>query len=172
MVDEGVVPPWNIVPERSDGYPRSSLLPSRQVAHDRVFLCRKVYDSRGRRMLKNPYWGGVWQPLRDLHKNSNCEVIHPKPRMPPVIVSKFLLHYEQLCTLLGSLKVFFWRQQQPHQRFWKTEIDGQQYSERMMAVFFLEEIFCKNYFLRSNWIQLELAKEYIWWHIFIFMQLG
>jgi len=55
MVDEGVVPPWNIVPERSDGYPRSNLLPSRQVAHDRVFLCRKVYDSRGRRMLKNPY---------------------------------------------------------------------------------------------------------------------
>ena len=55
MVDEGVAPPWNIVPERSDGYPRSTLLPSRQVAHDRVFLCRKVYDSRGRRMLKNPY---------------------------------------------------------------------------------------------------------------------
>ena len=55
MVDEGVVPPWNIVPERSEGYPRSNLLPSRQVAHDRVFLCRKVYDSRGRRMLKNPY---------------------------------------------------------------------------------------------------------------------
>jgi len=55
MVDGGVSPPWNIVPERSDGYPRGGLLPSRQVAHDRVFLCRKVYDSRGKRMIKNPY---------------------------------------------------------------------------------------------------------------------
>ena len=55
MVDDGVVPPWNIVPERAEGYPRSSLLPSRQVAHDRVFLARKVYDSRIKRMLKNPY---------------------------------------------------------------------------------------------------------------------
>ena len=56
MVDEGVVPPWNIVPERKDGYPRAPLLPSCQVANDRVFLCRKLYDTRGRRMLKNPYW--------------------------------------------------------------------------------------------------------------------
>jgi len=55
MVDEGVVPPWNIVPERKEGYPRAALLPSCQVANDRVFLCRKVYDTRGRRMLKNPY---------------------------------------------------------------------------------------------------------------------
>lgn len=55
MVDECVVPPWNIVPERKDGYPRAPLLPSCQVANDRVFLCRKVYDTRGRRMLKNPY---------------------------------------------------------------------------------------------------------------------
>ena len=55
MVDEGVVPPWNIVPERKDGYPRAPLLPSFQVANDRVFLCRKLYDTRGRRMLKNPY---------------------------------------------------------------------------------------------------------------------
>ena len=55
MVDEGVFPPWNITPERKDGYPRAPLLPSCQVANDRVFLCRKVYDTRGRRMLKNPY---------------------------------------------------------------------------------------------------------------------
>jgi len=55
MVDEGVVPPWNIVPERKEGYPRAGLLPLCQVANDRVFLCRKVYDTRGRRMLKNPY---------------------------------------------------------------------------------------------------------------------
>jgi len=55
MLDEGVTPPWNIVPERKDDYPRAELLPKCQVAHDRVFLCRKVYDPRGRRMYKNPY---------------------------------------------------------------------------------------------------------------------
>ena len=55
MVDCGVAPPWNIVPEKEDGYPRGGLLPASQVAGDRVFLCRKVYDSRGRRTLKNPY---------------------------------------------------------------------------------------------------------------------
>ena len=55
MVDEGVSPPWNIVPERKEGYTRARLLPRCQVASDRVFLCRKVYDPRGRRMYKNPY---------------------------------------------------------------------------------------------------------------------
>ena len=84
MVDEGVVPPWNIVPERSEGYPRSNLLPSRQVAHDRVFLCRKVYDSRGRRMLKNPYWGAVTtlKTQGDLRKKSSyCVVMPPKRQL-------------------------------------------------------------------------------------------
>jgi len=55
MVDEGVTPPWNIVPEKKEGYTRAKLLPTCQVAGDRVFLCRKVYDPRGRRMYKNPY---------------------------------------------------------------------------------------------------------------------
>ena len=54
LVDSGVTPAWNIVPER-EGYPRAPLLPTCQVANDRVFLCRKVYDPRGRRMYKNPY---------------------------------------------------------------------------------------------------------------------
>ena len=31
---------------RVSGYPRARLLPTCQVASDRVFLCRKVYDSR------------------------------------------------------------------------------------------------------------------------------
>ena len=56
MVDDGVTPPWNIVPEKKEGYTRAKLLPTCQVAGDRVFLCRKVYDPRGRRMYKNPYW--------------------------------------------------------------------------------------------------------------------
>ena len=55
MVDSGVTPAWNIVPDRREGYPRASLLPTCQVANDRVFLCRKVYDPKGRRMYKNPY---------------------------------------------------------------------------------------------------------------------
>ena len=55
MIDADVSPPWNIVPERKEGYPRAGLLPTCQVAHDRVFLCRKVYDPKGRKMYKNPY---------------------------------------------------------------------------------------------------------------------
>ena len=55
LVDSGVTPAWNIVPDRREGYPRAPLLPTCQVATDRVFLCRKVYDPRGRRMYKNPY---------------------------------------------------------------------------------------------------------------------
>ena len=52
MVEEGVSPSWNIVPELgggeggSGGYPRAGQLPTCQVPVDRVFLCRKVYDSR------------------------------------------------------------------------------------------------------------------------------
>ena len=41
-VDEGVVLPCNIVPERKDDYPQAILLPSCQV--DCVFLCRKVQN--------------------------------------------------------------------------------------------------------------------------------
>jgi len=62
MIEEGVTPPWNIVPDLGDGgvdggeggYPRARLLPTCQVPSDRVFLSRKVYDSRCKRMLKNP----------------------------------------------------------------------------------------------------------------------
>lgn len=44
----------HIVPDLEAGYARTRLLPACQVPQDRVFLCRKVYDSRCKRMLKNP----------------------------------------------------------------------------------------------------------------------
>ena len=55
MVEENVVPAPSIVPEGSDCYDRADLLPTCRVAPDRVFLCRRVYESRQRRLLKNPY---------------------------------------------------------------------------------------------------------------------
>jgi len=55
MVDEGVQSPsLNIVPDPVNGYDRANLLPDCRVANDRVFLCRRVYDSRLRRLFKNP----------------------------------------------------------------------------------------------------------------------
>lgn len=56
MVEENLSPLPSIVPDPSEpGYERAELLPTCQVAPDRVFLCRKVYESRQRRLLKNPY---------------------------------------------------------------------------------------------------------------------
>jgi len=55
LIEDGVPPAWNIVPElEGGGYPRAKLLPTRQVPVDRVFLARKVYDSRCKRIMKNP----------------------------------------------------------------------------------------------------------------------
>ena len=55
MVEEGVSPANpSIVPDPTEGYDRAYLLPSCRVAPDRVFLCRKVYESRQKRLLKNP----------------------------------------------------------------------------------------------------------------------
>ena len=55
MVEEGMSPAApSIVPDPAEGYDRAHLLPSCRVAPDRVFLCRKVYESRQRRILKNP----------------------------------------------------------------------------------------------------------------------
>ena len=54
MVEEGVSPQSSIVPEPLNGYDRIHLLPQCRVAPDRVFLCRKVYESRQKRLLKNP----------------------------------------------------------------------------------------------------------------------
>ncbi len=55
MVDDNAVPSPSIVPELpSEAYDRADLLPTCRVAPDRVFLCRKVYESRQRRaMMRN-----------------------------------------------------------------------------------------------------------------------
>lgn len=55
MVEVGVTPSPTPVPEPVKTYERAEQLPKCRVAPDRVFLCRRVYDSRTRRRLfKNP----------------------------------------------------------------------------------------------------------------------
>ena len=58
MMDQGITPPYSIVPELMEIYSRAHLLPRCRVAPDRVFLCRRVYESRMKRVLKfgkSPY---------------------------------------------------------------------------------------------------------------------
>jgi len=52
MVDQGITPAYSIVPELMEGYDRADLLPRCMVAPDRVFLCRRVYDPRQKRIFK------------------------------------------------------------------------------------------------------------------------
>ncbi|XP_067011951.2 platelet binding protein GspB [Anabrus simplex] len=52
-LEEGVREPGLVVPEY-EGYPRRSRQPPGRVASDMVFFCRRVYDFRQRRILKNP----------------------------------------------------------------------------------------------------------------------
>ncbi|XP_040581568.1 uncharacterized protein Hers [Lepeophtheirus salmonis] len=54
MIEEHVTPPVSAIPELESGYYRQNFLPKCRVAPDRVFLCRRVYESRQRRLLKNP----------------------------------------------------------------------------------------------------------------------
>lgn len=56
MQEAGIIKPrCSVVPPIEDGhYPREDRLPPGQVASDIVFFCRKVYDFRQRRILKNP----------------------------------------------------------------------------------------------------------------------
>ena len=54
MVEQSVTPNSSIVPDPVKGYERADQLPKCRVAPDRVFLCRRVYDSRLRRLFKNP----------------------------------------------------------------------------------------------------------------------
>jgi hypothetical protein len=54
MVDAGVPSPHSLVPDSGETYDRADFLPTCRVAPDRVFLCRRVYESRQRRLLKNP----------------------------------------------------------------------------------------------------------------------
>ncbi|CAB4059513.1 unnamed protein product [Lepeophtheirus salmonis] len=52
MIEEHVTPPVSAIPELESGYYRQNFLPKCRVAPDRVFLCRRVYESRQRRLLK------------------------------------------------------------------------------------------------------------------------
>ena len=53
MVEQGIAPPpVPAVPDPPQGYDRAHMLPTCRVAPDRVFLCRRVYESRQRRVLK------------------------------------------------------------------------------------------------------------------------
>lgn len=57
MVEDGVTSTTtltSLVPDPVNGYERATILPKCRVAPDRVFLCRRVYDSRLRRLFKNP----------------------------------------------------------------------------------------------------------------------
>lgn len=44
----------NLVPEALEPYPRRPRFPSFQTSADMIFCCRKVYDFRSKRTLKNP----------------------------------------------------------------------------------------------------------------------
>lgn len=61
MVEHNVSPPATCVPDPLEGYDRANQLPKCRVAPDRVFLCRRVYDSRLRRLFKNP--GTFYKPV-------------------------------------------------------------------------------------------------------------
>lgn len=45
-----------VVPEPPSRYNRAASLPTLQVSPDRIMMCRKVYDYRQKRCLKNPVW--------------------------------------------------------------------------------------------------------------------
>ncbi|XP_070578888.1 muscle M-line assembly protein unc-89-like [Ptychodera flava] len=53
MVDEGVKPGIPVVPV-SEEYPRQDKLPDPSVDGEIIFFCRRVYDYRQKRILKNP----------------------------------------------------------------------------------------------------------------------
>lgn len=54
---EGVYPMATPVPDPEEGYCRKDRLPPGCVVPDLLFFCRRVYDYRIKRLLKNPYWG-------------------------------------------------------------------------------------------------------------------
>lgn len=56
-LEEGLSVPGRVVPMLEGGnYPRTERQPFGQVAPDLVFFCRRVYDFRQKRILKNPCW--------------------------------------------------------------------------------------------------------------------
>jgi hypothetical protein len=57
-VDHSAVPRHRIVPDPDPHDPEIQLpdreLPNEEVDPDNIFVCRKVYDFRSKRVLKNP----------------------------------------------------------------------------------------------------------------------
>lgn len=45
------------VPDPEEGYCRKDRQPPGCVVPELLFFCRRVYDYRIKRLLKNPYWG-------------------------------------------------------------------------------------------------------------------
>uniref|UniRef100_A0A131XTM4 Putative vegetative cell wall protein gp1 n=1 Tax=Ixodes ricinus TaxID=34613 RepID=A0A131XTM4_IXORI len=54
MLEEGLRPPMAVVPDQEDGYCRKDRLPPGRMDPQMVFFCRRVYDFRQKRILKNP----------------------------------------------------------------------------------------------------------------------
>lgn len=54
MLEEGLRPPMAVVPDQEGGYPRRDRLPPGRMDPQMVFFCRRVYDFRQKRILKNP----------------------------------------------------------------------------------------------------------------------
>lgn len=54
MLDDGIRPPMAVVPDLEGGYPRRDRLPPGRMDPQMVFFCRRVYDFRQKRILKNP----------------------------------------------------------------------------------------------------------------------
>lgn len=54
MLEEGVRQPAPVVPDQESGYPRHDRLPPGRMDPQMVFFCRRVYDFRQKRILKNP----------------------------------------------------------------------------------------------------------------------
>ncbi|CAN8000674.1 unnamed protein product, partial [Ixodes hexagonus] len=54
MLEEGLRPPMAVVPDQEGGYGRKDRLPPGRMDPQMVFFCRRVYDFRQKRILKNP----------------------------------------------------------------------------------------------------------------------
>lgn len=54
MLEEGLRPPMAVVPDQEGGYSRRDRLPPGRMDPQMVFFCRRVYDFRQKRILKNP----------------------------------------------------------------------------------------------------------------------
>lgn len=55
LFQEGVYPMATPVPDPEEGYCRKDRQPPGCVVPELLFFCRRVYDYRIKRLLKNPY---------------------------------------------------------------------------------------------------------------------